>query len=113
MAAHEKGRAAVAPAGSGQHTVDTGEGITKPEHCQHENTPAPEFATLADLAAILRISTHHAKRLHLNGRLPAPTRYGRCVRWNLAELRAWFQAGSPPREKWGLMRKAALSKASA
>ena len=34
------------------------------------------------------------------GRMPAPIRIGRAVRWGYDELRAWVAAGCPPKDQW-------------
>ncbi len=52
------------------------------------------------VAKLLSISERHVWALNTSGRLPRPARYGRAVRWSLAELRAWQDAGSPPRDRW-------------
>lgn len=63
---------------------------------------APERLALpaADTANLLGISLRHLRALDASGRLPRPIRLGRAVRWNLAELRAWLDAGCPPRAEW-------------
>ena len=41
---------------------------------------------------------------------PPGVRLGRCVRYPLTELRAWAEAGMPPRHEWlKLCRKSASS----
>lgn len=62
--------------------------------------PAP------DTAKLLGISERHLWSLSASGRLPAPIRLGRSVRWRLDELRAWLDAGCPPRDRWEAMRGA-------
>jgi predicted DNA-binding transcriptional regulator AlpA len=39
-------------------------------------------------------------RDHAAGRIPAPVRVGRSTLWRTAELRAWVEAGCPPRRAW-------------
>ncbi len=47
------------------------------------------------------VSVSGVERLHNSGRLgPRPIRLGRLVRFNAAELRAWADAGCPPRHEW-------------
>ncbi len=51
-------------------------------------------------AALLGISQRHLWSLNSRGRLPAPVRLGRSVRWNRAELVEWLEAGCPSRHHW-------------
>ena len=53
-----------------------------------------------DLARELGFSVRTIRRLDESGRLPRPVRIGRAVRWRRAEVRAWTEAGCPPREEW-------------
>lgn len=71
------------------------------------NTVAPEplAVSAAELADLLGISTRHVANLDKWGRIPAPHRLGRAVRWNVAEVRAWLDSGSPNRTVWEAMRK--------
>ena len=75
------------------------------------NTPkqpsAPErlALTAGEVADLLGVSLRHVRSLHSSGRLPRPVRFGRAVRWNVEELRAWLAAGSPPRDQWEDMRR--------
>ena len=59
----------------------------------------------AEVAKLLGISERHLWALNSSGRLPRPVRLGRAVRWNLAELRGWLDAGCPERSRWEAMRK--------
>jgi predicted DNA-binding transcriptional regulator AlpA len=55
----------------------------------------------------LGVSESHFYNLHRTGRLgPSPVRMGRSVRWSRTELVEWFEAGSPPRNRWRAMRAA-------
>lgn len=58
------------------------------------------------VARVLQVSPAHVSRLHASGRLPRPRRLGRAVRWSETELRAWIQAGCPPRDRWEALMKA-------
>ncbi len=51
--------------------------------------------SVADVATLLGISERHLWTLNATGRLPAPIRLGKAVRWSTAELRDWLQAGAP------------------
>lgn len=54
--------------------------------------------TVRELAARLGISTRQAWKLLAAGRLPAPLRLGRSVRWRAATVDRWIAAGCPSRE---------------
>ena len=70
----------------------------------HANN-SERLALAADgVAKLLGISTRHLWSLNSSGRLPKPIRFGRAVRWNLEELRAWLAAGAPERTRWEEMR---------
>lgn len=60
----------------------------------------------SEAARLLGISKRHLHTLNCSGRLPAPIRLGRSVRWNGDELRAWIDAGCPERSRWEAMRPA-------
>ncbi len=60
-----------------------------------------------DAAKLLDISPRHLAKLYASGRLPAPVRLGRAVRWRSDELRDWLAAGCPPRDRWESLRAAA------
>lgn len=58
-------------------------------------------ATAAEVAGLLGISQRHLWACHASGRLgPRPIALGRAKRWRLGELRAWLDAGAPPRDLW-------------
>src|SRR5258708_6191861 len=69
---------------------------------------APEAILLSDLeaAALLNVSRATLHRLRASGRLPAPVRLGRCVRYNRRELEEWAAAGAPPLNVWTAMKAA-------
>lgn len=54
----------------------------------------------AELADALGVSIRMIQRMNASGRLPRPMRFGRAVRWSVAELHAWMAAGSPGRDRW-------------
>mgnify|MGYP006297512331 CR=1 FL=1 len=56
--------------------------------------------TAEDVGKLLCISRAHVFRLQRAGKLPAPVRFGRSVRWSRAELEDWLRAGAPPRNEW-------------
>ena len=59
-----------------------------------------------ELAELLGISSRHVWGLNSSGKLPKPVRFGRNVRWSVAELRAWLDAGAPERSRWEILRDA-------
>ena len=67
-------------------------------------TPEMILVDADALAEMLGISRRHLKRLEASGRLPAPIRLGRAVRWNLTEVREWAAAGCPGRARWEILR---------
>jgi len=68
-------------------------------------TPAPLAVSAAAAAALLGISRAHWLRLCSAGRVPEPVRLGRCVRWNVDELKRWIEAGCPGRDRWIALRE--------
>jgi predicted DNA-binding transcriptional regulator AlpA len=53
------------------------------------------------LAALLGLSRNTVWKLSATGRLgPRPIHLGRCVRWRVAEVKAWVDAACPPRGQW-------------
>ncbi|MFO0821977.1 MAG: hypothetical protein U0792_02475 [Gemmataceae bacterium] len=61
-------------------------------------------------AALLGVGLRTLRTMDAAGKLPAPVRLSPgCVRWRLAELHDWTQAGCPDREAWEAC-KAARSK---
>jgi prophage regulatory protein len=71
----------------------------------HAIVPERLALTAYDVAKLLGISTRHLWSLNSSGRLPKPVRFGRAVRWNLEELRAWLAAGAPERSRWETMKE--------
>jgi predicted DNA-binding transcriptional regulator AlpA len=56
-------------------------------------------------AALLGIARSTFLSQHSAGRLPAPVRIGRRTLWLKDELRAWLEAGGPPRDRWEILKK--------
>ena len=55
-------------------------------------------AALIDVDAVARMlscSTEHVRRLSDAGRMPAPRKLGRSVRWSRSEIIAWIDDGCP------------------
>ena len=59
-----------------------------------------ELLTVADLAGLLNVSVRHVWALNSSGRLPAPVRLSRSVRWRKSEMLAWLDSGCPVRDRW-------------
>ena len=55
----------------------------------------PELIDLETIAAMLCVSTRHARRMSDSGWMPRPLRLGRCLRWRKAEIDAWISEGCP------------------
>ena len=65
------------------------------------NSPAASPVQFLDAKAAARrygISDRHWIRLVSAGKAPVPTRFGRLVRWNVEELKAWESNGCPAME---------------
>jgi excisionase family DNA binding protein len=65
----------------------------------------PLLVGAAEAARLLGISERHFYKLHSSGRVPKPVRFGRAVRWQVAELHAWLGAGAPARARWEAMQR--------
>ncbi len=63
---------------------------------------APEIllASAKTLAQIIGLSLRTIRRMDAAGEIPRPIRRGRVVRWRLAEIRSWVEAGCPDRMTW-------------
>lgn len=76
----------------------------------------PSTETMIDgeqFAALLQISPATFARLKAAGKLPTPARFGRLVRWPLAEVRAWTlsrdgRGNLPDAAAWRRMRDSAI-----
>ena len=58
---------------------------------------------------MLGVSVRQVWRLHTTGRLPRNIRLGNCVRWRVAEIAAFVEAGCPTREVWEGLRDPAYN----
>jgi len=72
----------------------------------HPPKPATATLTALGLAAFLGISRATVWRLLAGGKLPAPIRLGRAVRWDRWTVEEWLSAGAPTREVWERMQQA-------
>lgn len=59
-----------------------------------------ELLDVAGLAERLKVGVRTARRWDALGKIPAPVRIGRALRWRLPEIIAWQLEGSPSRERW-------------
>lgn len=69
--------------------------------------------TLIDAAMLAeKLDVHEVtiRKWQRNGKIPAPVRIGRAVKWRLAVIDAWIQAACPPRAKWEVMNATAGEK---
>jgi predicted DNA-binding transcriptional regulator AlpA len=65
---------------------------------------ASMLLTVTATAKLLGMSEKALRRADQTGKVPAPVRIGRNVRWRLAELARWAEADCPDRETWEAMR---------
>lgn len=73
-------------------------------------TVEPLAVDAADAAALLGLSRSMFYKMAEAGQIgPSGVRLGRCLRYPLAELRAWAAAGMPRREEWERLRADAAS----
>ncbi len=59
-----------------------------------------ELLTVKDVSARLRISPRQVWKLLASGRIPAPVRISRSVRWREADIARWIELGCPSRERF-------------
>src|SRR3990172_10348059 len=59
-----------------------------------------ELLTVRDVAAALKISPRQVWKLNSMGRLPAPLRLSRSVRWSAELISKWVRLGCPPRDRF-------------
>ena len=57
-----------------------------------------DLLTVKDLSERLRISTRQCWKLLSSGRLPAPVRLSRSVRWRAADIARFVELGCPSRD---------------
>jgi excisionase family DNA binding protein len=57
--------------------------------------------TVADVATVLGCSRKHVYTMTDAGRMPAPIRIGRLVRWDREVIQRWIQDGCPPVRRTG------------
>lgn len=69
--------------------------VEKNNHKPTQPQPGLRFLDAAGCAERYGFSSIHWRRLVDAGRAPSPTRFGRLLRWSLAELEVWEGAGCP------------------
>jgi predicted DNA-binding transcriptional regulator AlpA len=67
---------------------------------------APLRLDAREAARLCSVCRAHWLRMHSAGRVPAPVRLGRAVRWQTDELREWLAAGCPAAERWQALSEA-------
>ena len=73
-----------------------------PEHSMRQLEPLAVDAREA--AALLGLSRSMFYKMMEAGRIgPRGHRFGKAVRFSVAELRAWAAAGMPPRHEWMML----------
>lgn len=55
----------------------------------------PELLDVQSVAALCQFSRRHVLRMVADGRMPAPLKVGRCVRWSRRAIEAWIAGGCP------------------
>ncbi len=62
------------------------------------------------LAEKLNVHEVTVRKWQRSGKIPAPVRIGRTVKWRLTEIEAWIKAACPPRSRWEIMKTAVAQK---
>ena len=65
-----------------------------------EYDAAHKLISVRTVAGMLGVSQRQVWKLVASGRLPAPLRLGRSVRWRADEIRSWIDAGCPSQDRW-------------
>ncbi len=74
---------------------------TMQELPQRQATSVPEqLLNVREMATRLGVSTRQVWKLASSGRLPAPIRLGRSVRWRESDLDRFIALGCPAREEF-------------
>lgn len=66
--------------------------------------PSKDEALLLDTRAVcklLAVSPRTVWSMQVSGKMPAPTRIGRCVRWSYDAIKEWVDAGCPAERQSG------------
>lgn len=68
--------------------------------------PQPLAVDAKRLGRMLGLSERTIRTMDSAGKLPRPLRLnGHSVRWRVAEIEAWLEAGAPDRNTWETIRK--------
>ena len=68
--------------------------------CSGQVPNMPFLLDAPQVAAMLNVGISTFYRLNSSGRVPEPVRLGGAVRWRREEIKAWTEAGCPPRGRW-------------
>ena len=60
----------------------------------------PELLTVREVAAALKVSPRQIWKLNAMGRLPAPIRQARSVRWRSSDIAEFVRLGCPSRDRF-------------
>jgi prophage regulatory protein len=72
-----------------------------------DDPAAPILVSAKRAAELLGVGLRTFRAMDAAGRIPVPLRLSAgCVRWRLAELREWADAGAPDRTTWNARRAA-------
>jgi predicted DNA-binding transcriptional regulator AlpA len=66
--------------------------------------PAPLCWSTEELAAALGLAIRTSHKMNSTGKLPRPARFGRAVRWRVAEIQAWLAVEAPSQDRWEDLR---------
>ena len=69
-----------------------------------------ELLSVKDVANSLRVSQRQVWSLNSSGRLPAPLRISRSVRWRTDDLDLWIALGCPDRAEYEARRAVELAR---
>ncbi|MBI9017334.1 MAG: helix-turn-helix domain-containing protein [Phycisphaerae bacterium] len=72
---------------------------------QNSENQIPLMLTTDELAAQLRISRTLLYQLRTEGKIPAPTKFGRRILWPRDEILAWIKFDCPNAHRWQQHKK--------
>ena len=67
----------------------------------------PQLIDAQALGDLLGLASRTIRRYDVSGRLPRPIHLGGAVRWRLAEIENWIEAGCPDRRTWETLKNSA------
>ena len=65
---------------------------------------SPELLKVADVSAMLKVSTRQVWKLVASGRLPPPVPLGRSLRWRAGDIADFIRLGCPGLERFEAAR---------